>query len=387
MRVVQVVPSLKLSQGGLPRSARHLCLSLNSNNVQTQLFYMDDGSDEKLICEKNAKDCVAVKGYRSDRLRISWSPHFKRNICNYCRENQVDIIHVNSLWDTVSHSAVMAARKCRIPLVISPRGTMADPTWEYKSWKKKIALALYQDRDLRSAQMLHATSIDEMHDIRRRGYRNPIAVISNGVEIPELVVPERKPDKRTKTMLFVSRIHPNKGLQLLVDAWARVNSEGWKCVIAGPDEVGYQTEIISLVKKYGLESAFDFVGEVYGQSKANLFRGCDVFILPTQSENFGIAIAEALSYAKPVITTTGAPWRDLIDYQCGWWVHPDVSSIATALSDAMQKPDHVLEEMGKNGRKLVMEKYRWDKVGADMKAAYTWMLDRRNPKPDYVYLD
>ena len=120
--------------------------------------------------------------------------------------------------------------------------------------------------------------------------------------------------------MFLSRIHPVKGLMNLVAAWERVRPERWRMVVAGPDEGNYLAEVETAVQRAGLERNFDFVGPVAGAAKEKLYREADLFILPTFSENFGMVVTEALSYGVPVITTKGAPWKGLVDHRCGWWL-------------------------------------------------------------------
>jgi glycosyltransferase involved in cell wall biosynthesis len=125
---------------------------------------------------------------------------------------------------------------------------------------------------------------------------------------------------------------------------------------------------------------------VTGEKKERCFAEADVFVLPTYSENFGIAVAEALARGIPVITTTGAPWQELETHQCGWWVTPGVDGVAAGLSAAMSMPRDALAEMGARGKKLVEEKYSWDRIGRDALRASEWMLRHLGARPDCIDL-
>jgi glycosyltransferase involved in cell wall biosynthesis len=137
----------------------------------------------------------------------------------------------------------------------------------------------------------------------------------------------------------------------------------------------------ALIAKRGLQSDFEFLGFVSGESKQACFDAADIFVLPSYSENFGIVVAEALANEVPVITTTATPWADLVVHSCGWWVPPGVDGVATALSEAMNLNVNELRLMGQRGRKLVKDKYSWDTIGASALAVSIWLLDRSAPKP------
>jgi glycosyltransferase involved in cell wall biosynthesis len=299
-----------------------------------------------------------------------------------CRQKRIQIIHLHGIWSPfLAVAALIAARK-KILLVISPHGCLESWALGYKYYKKQLALNTYQGAVLRSAAMFIATAEQELVSIRKLGYRQPIAVIPNGVD----VVSDRQCHQRVgiKTILFLSRLHPIKGLFDLVEAWAISRQPGWKIVIAGGDEVGYRAIVEKLIMAKGLQADFEFVGFVEGSRKQACFEEATLFVLPTYSENFGIAIAEAMAYELPVITTTGAPWRDLVKYRCGWWVSPGVPGLTGALIDALDCSSEELREMGRRGRQVVIDKYSWSNIGSLSLEVSEWLLNRSSPKPIFV---
>jgi glycosyltransferase involved in cell wall biosynthesis len=243
----------------------------------------------------------------------------------------------------------------------------------------------YQGAILRSASLFVATATKEMESIRKLNLNQPVAVIPNGVDIVPL---HRCNDsqKEIKQLLFLSRIHPIKGLHDLVEAWALVRQSGWKITIAGGDECGYREKVEDLIRDKGLEADFEFLGYVEGKQKQACFNDADVFILPTYSENFGIAIAEALANGLPVITTTGAPWEDLVKYRCGWWVPPGVQGISSALVEMLKCDLETLREMGKRGRQLVLDQFSWNTIGIAALEVSKWSLNQSRPRPGCVHL-
>jgi glycosyltransferase involved in cell wall biosynthesis len=202
----------------------------------------------------------------------------------------------------------------------------------------------------------------------------------------------------------MSRLHPKKGVDVLLRAWARqkeVASEKWRVtsaeqgesfgllvssslspvlVLAGPDLIGYRREIEKMVKELGLEDSVVITGEVQGEMKAALLANADVFVLPSYSENFGIVVAEAMAWRRPVIASTGTPWKEVSEVGAGWWVAPEEDALAKALAEALGKRPEELEEMGAKGRMLVEERYTWSAPAAELVAAYERSLataDRR----------
>jgi glycosyltransferase involved in cell wall biosynthesis len=250
-----------------------------------------------------------------------------------------------------------------------------------------MAWQLYQRRDLQSAQILHATSSAEIQDFRAAGFTQPIAMISNGVEIPlEIQNPKFKiQNSEKRTALFLSRIHPKKGLLNLVNAWSLVRPKEWRMIIAGPDESGHLAQVQKLVREKNMEKDFEFRCAVEGDEKWDLLRSTDLFVLPSHSENFGLVVAEALACSVPVITTHGTPWEDLRAHECGWWIENRPEILADALRDAMNRTDEERFAMGKRGRELVEKKYSWSKIAEQMKSVYQWRLGKTS-KPDCVVL-
>lgn len=175
-------------------------------------------------------------------------------------------------------------------------------------------------------------------------------------------------------MLFLGRIHPVRGLLELVEAWRIARPEGWKMIIAGPDEGGHQQIVEAAIHQAGLQDDFEFTGSVYGDEKKALYRSADIFVLPTFSENFGLVVAEALACGVPVITTKGAPWQGLQTHRCGWWIDIGVEPLVAALREAMNLPPDTLREMGQRGRAYVEQNFGWPGIAQQMLSVYRWVL-------------
>ena len=195
-------------------------------------------------------------------------------------------------------------------------------------------------------------------------------------------------------MLFVSRIHPKKGLENLIKAWrllvtkllfigrvapikalpnlveAATISDGWRLRIVGTDSKGYEDELKALADKEGVSDRIDFAGPKYGEELENEYLNADCFILPSFSENFGSVVVEAMAAGLPVITTKGTPWAELEERECGWWVENDPETLARTIQAMMALSDEERRAMGARGRKLVEEKYQWPAIGRQMAREY-----------------
>jgi glycosyltransferase involved in cell wall biosynthesis len=183
--------------------------------------------------------------------------------------------------------------------------------------------------------------------------------------------------------LFLSRIHPVKGLLHLVQAWASVRPQGWKVVLAGADADGYRAELQAAIHNHHLNADFQSIGQVDGEKKWELYRSADLFVLPSHTENFGLAVAEALACGVPVITTRATPWKELPVHGCGWWVDVGAHPLAEALREATAMTDEKRRAMGERGRQLIEQKYTWSAAAQKMMAVYEWML-KGGSKPECV---
>lgn len=395
MKVFLTIAGLAPEYGGPSRSVPALAEALARQGVAVELV-----ACESELSRHNAPvlpDATLVRTQllparsRRGQWRASRNDFFSA-LCAGIRGDEPAVIHDNGLWLATNHAVAAGARSLKEQFIVSPRGMLTEWAMQFKGLKKRLAWLFYQRRDLQSAQVLHATSREEADGFRKVDLRQPIAIIPNGVELPppqghRSVVPAVRgqsssshgPD--TRTVLFLSRIHPKKGLQNLVEAWDLLKPKGWHVVLAGEDSEGHKKEVQAAIRARRLEDDFTFIGPVDGEKKWELYRGADLFVLPSHTENFGLAIAEALACGVPVITTRGTPWEDLRTHDCGWWIEDSRPGLADALRDAMSRSEDVRREMGKRGRHLVEKKYSWPQVAEQMKAVYDWMLGNGERPP------
>jgi glycosyltransferase involved in cell wall biosynthesis len=367
------------SYGGPFQSVRHLSAAQFTAglDVQVKMPWSTEAA-----AHEHAWLPVKVKvGGRILLPLLGWSPAYTRAILS----TEADVFHSHGLWQHPSWVSLDWKKQFKRPHVCSVRGMLAPWAWAHRAWKKRPVWWLWERRNLQSASLLHATSMQEAEALRARGLRAPVAVIPNGVVLPdrlELIRPKQQKGAG-KIALFLSRIHPVKGLPLLLEAWAKVRPAGWSLHIVGPDESGHRADLERLGSKLGLGGMVRFSEALTGEAKARAFLESSLFILPSYTENFGIAVAEALSYGLPVITTHGTPWSILESERCGWWVPTSVDGLASALDDATSRGAVALAAMGERGRVVVASRFAWDGIAQQFIDCYRWILGQAS-KPDCV---
>jgi glycosyltransferase involved in cell wall biosynthesis len=253
------------------------------------------------------------------------------------------------------------------------------------AWKKEPVWWLWQKDALKAAHCLHATAESEYDEIRQAGLNNPVAIIPNGIDIPDLPSANRE-DRNQKTILSLGRIHPKKGLDRLVRAWAMLEGRfpNWSLRLIGSAEVGHDLELVALGKQLNLRR-FNVQAAAYGDAKWQAYQSADLFVLPTLNENFGITVAEALACELPVISTKGAPWQGLEKEGCGWWIDHGVEPLAATLVEAMELDEAARANMGRRGKSWMGRDFGWPAIGEEMANVYRW-LQHGGPVPASVRL-
>lgn len=284
-----------------------------------------------------------------------------------------DWIIDHGIWLTHNHEIAIYCKRADIPRVVSVRG-MLDP-WarKHKFFKKSIAWFLYQRRDLLAARFLHASSPIEKRHLEYLKLGIPIHTIPNGVDIPANPTRSVSDPSAPLTFFFLGRKHPVKGLPILARAWAAAAPPDWKMVVAGPDEGGHEAKLQNLLSSLGIRDQWSFHGTVKGDRKEALFAEADVVVLPSHMESFGLAAAEGMAHARPVLTTTGTPWSEVEKKGCGWYVNPSIESLSDALREIARLDRERLREMGQLGRDWMTDSYSWNSVAK----LFLSLLERR----------
>lgn len=378
MHVMQIIDSVAEEASGPSYTVPRLCSALAARQASVTLLSIGTGEDlprSDFDHQRFEPDYPSVPIL--SRLRAS------RGLKHAINEQMKlsDIAHSHGLWLMANVYPSWAAARERKPLVISPRGMLGAPALRFSATAKRAFWLSLQGSAVQFASCIHATSYQEYDDIRAFGLTQPVAIIPNGIDLPVL---KRQEDFPLRSVLYLGRVHPKKGLKTLIEAWAEIEAghPSWELIIAGPDESGYANELSRLIVSEGLKRA-SLVGPLYGFEKNAAYQRAGVFVLPTLNENFGMVVAEALANATPVICTQGAPWSGLESEGAGWWIENSVDCLAQCLNSALRHTPSELHSMGEKGRAWMERDFAWNAVGADTMKLYSWLI-QEGPCPDFV---
>lgn len=354
MKVIHFIAGIDKKEGGTAEYMRLLGLELK-NHI------------ELIVATGISSNPIAIAGVKIKFFNTSVSRWFSilKEFKQFLIDEKPDLIHINGIWSPQNWGFQKKAQELGIKVILSPHGMLEPWILAQNPLKKKLGLFLYQKKAIQRALFLHATAQMEADNIRSIGFKNPIYIIPNGIDLSD--VKKHKEYYGTKKMVFISRIHPKKGIEILIEAWSNSNTDGWVLEIAGNGDKEYIENLNQSAKNI---KNVNFVGAKYGEDKWDFLRSADVMVLPTYSENFGIVIAEALAVGVPVITTQGTPWEDLEIHKCGWWINLSVSNLSLTLEEAMDTSTNDLAIMGSSGRELVAEKYEIKVVTKKMVELY-----------------
>lgn len=384
MKVIQLLSRIQAESDGVANCGRNLSLALN-RKVDLEVHVLKVNGD--VPSELNVK-LYEIKHYPKFLKPLNTlcvSPQMGKGICNVIEK--ADVLHAHSLWMMQTYYAYKAAKGKDVKLCIHIHGTLSPWALQRSRLKKRLSLIfLKQRKALKRADLLIASCEEEYRDIRNFGLKNPVAIIANGIEIPDL---SSSVIKKEKTLVFLSRIHPKKGIDILLKSWKVLQDKypDWNLQIAGNDTTEYADWLKNECIVQQCERV-KFTGELNGTEKYHFLANASLFVLPTYSENFGIAIGEALACGTPVVTTTGAPWSGLIENDCGLWINLTEDNLTQALDDMMSHPMVELTRMGENGRQWMMRDFAWDEIARKIIRSYEWLLNSEQiERPDWIYID
>jgi len=368
MRAIHIIAGIRPEDGGPAYSVPRLCREIAATGAAVDLMTVSKTTRE--ICEGNYRERHFDWSYsgtpllQAVRASSAMSHALRRDAC------AADVLHNHGLWLMPNVYAGAEARRARRAFVVAPRGMLSPAALSFSPIKKRGFWHLLQRQAVSAAVCFHATSEQEYQEIRAFGLRQPVAIIPNGIDIPT----PREKSANQRTVLSLGRIHPKKGLDILLRAWAMLEPDwpDWQLRIVGPSEAGHDAFLKSLSRELRL-SRVSIEGAVYGDAKNEIYNATTVFVLPTLNDNFAITVAEALAAGIPVIATRGAPWSGLVEERCGWWIEHGVEPLAVALADAMARPADELSVMGARGRAWMARDYSWSRAGRDVIELYSWL--------------
>jgi glycosyltransferase involved in cell wall biosynthesis len=289
--------------------------------------------------------------------------------------NEADVVHGHGFYVGTNWLLGREARKQKKPLVYHVHGFFEPWILNRSRWKKRLVHWLFEDSNFRQVRLWRALTTKEADQIRKQGLTAPIVVVPVGVDPNAYTVPYQEGEviktplvgnleKSKPRLLFVSRLHPKKGLDLLLPAWAALGSltQQWELVIAGPDEGGHAAVVDSAIQSLGLKDSVRRVGKVSHETKVKLLKSADLFVLPSHSEGFTSAILEAMAAGLPVVATNTCNFTELFQAGGGWECLPTRDSVQASLREAIGASAQERRQRGEAGRRLLERDYTWPRI-------------------------
>jgi glycosyltransferase involved in cell wall biosynthesis len=389
MKVGFLVSSVSREGGGMFQSVRGLAKAVASGKATASVFGI---SDEKTAVDSLEWQPLPVYTFEP-QFRV-WG--YSNQLVPALLAADLDIVSTHGLWKYSSVASRRWHSRTGRPYIVHPHGMLERWALQNSKWKKRIAALLYEDRHLRGAACLRALCEAEAQSIRAYGLRNPVCIIPNGVDLPQLdkssTLETENPPLQTfaqgrKVLLYLGRLHPKKNVANLVRAWKQMLdsrpsiAKSWMLAIAGWGGSGYEQKL----KDLAAVPSIVFVGAQFGAEKEACYRACDAFILPSLSEGLPMTVLEAWAHAKPVLMTPECNLPEGFAAGAALQIGTSPEEIAAGLKQLLEMTDDDRRAMSARGRTLVATKFSWPRIGEQMQSVFEWMLCS-GPTPQTVRL-
>lgn len=381
MRLLHIISSLDPAQGGPPVVVSRLGAAQHALGHDVSVLGYARGDAKSRIHsmfsdvpEAGPRQVHLLEpGSRIEQLRA-------RRARRWLQEHLdgFDLLHLHGVWDPILSTAVRLATNHTVPWIITPHGMLDPWCMSQGRFKKHVAIRTWVRPILQHARFIHALNEDECSGMASLVNSTPMEVIPNGVFLEELAKPESMRAFRSEHrelgedpyILFLSRLHYKKGLDVLVESFARTLKQcrTARLVIAGPDD-GYESTLRALIEHSPARDRVHLVGPLYGEAKRAAICEAECFCLPSRQEGFSMAITEALGFGTPVVITKACHFPEVGDAGAGHVVDLDAQAVATALIDVLQKPD-LRQTMGRAGTELVRTRYTWPAIARRFDALF-----------------
>lgn len=384
MKILHTIQGMSPSLGGPSTCTYDLLHSMYKLRPDIELLTVNSKSSSDIVLGNDEPWLVLVPNDLKTPLQIS------RNLKKIYDQSDYDLYHSNGLWTYTNHKICSIARKQNKPYVISPHGMLYPNALKINYWKKYPMLKLWFNKDIYNASCFHVTCTQEAQFIRDYGYRGPIAVVGNAVVIPDYAtIADRKILYNGRKIIgFLGRLHPIKRVENVLYALASCPLEvrsGILFQIIGAFDKQYEEWLRAEVVRLDLTDCVEFVGFVCGEEKYRRLQNMWALMVPSESENFGMIVPEALVSGTPVFASIGTPWEQLNTEKCGWWMDASIDNIASVISQVYSMNEYDCISMGIRGRRMVEQNFLSSSVAEKMWQLYDWLLNKGS-RPDFVYL-
>lgn len=393
MKIISVIENIADEYGGPANSLPNMLEALRKKlGIKSVIYSVSGGGDEKnqfierfSIPWNNCKPNGPSKIKYSAELRSRLNSELGNGY----------IIFSNNLWNYPAFLSAFIAQTKALPHIVSIRGSLYPWSLSQGKLRKKIAWFLFQQRSLQRASLVHVTCADEYHAVRELGITSPVAIVPHGInyddyqELPQKQVCFEHLNlcKEKKYVLFMSRLHKKKGLDLLLDVWVELVKEfpNWCLLVVGPDYSNYTKKINVLASDHMISDNIKVLGMLTGHDKQAVLGVSDIFTLPSYTENFGVVIGEAMAAGLPTITTTGVPWSEINSWNCGQQIELSHENLFNSMKSLMGQDENSLKTMSKNAKSLIKSNYSWSAQAEKFGQALNYVVNSK-PAPGVVFL-
>ena len=388
MKVLHVIPSIALIRGGPSLAVIEMVKALCLEGVDTEIATTNDSGPDLLDVPLGV-----LQDYKGVRVRFfsRFSPPIPAlrefgfaaglTLWLWRHLRDYDVVHIHAIFSYPSTIAMTIARFQNVPYIIRPLGQLCEWSLQQSKQKKDIYLKLIEKANLKGAKALHLTSEQEQRELKLLAWDLPNFILPHGLVLPVPIANAREKlhqmlniPLEVPIILFLSRLHPKKGLDYLIPALSKLHNQNFAFVLAGGGDPEYEAELDRLLQENNLSDRIHKLGFVGGEKKDICLQGADLYALTSHSENFGIAVLEALSSGTPALVTTGVALSDLVKEQnLGWVVELEIEAITNSIQEFLDNPD-MAKQKGDRAVQYVADHYSWGKISQDLKAIYTKIL-------------
>lgn len=363
--------------GGPANTIYWHCKALKNNNENPIIVTTDSGINDERLIRNSFQSTVSGDVIYTENKTINLQAF--KEIRNNLKH--ADVVHLNSLFSIFSIYTFLYVKLFRPSkkIIWSVRGELNENALKFSSSKKRIFLFLY--KMLNRNIYFHSTSNQETVDIKKHFKSNEVLQFPNYIEPSQRLNINKK-----KQLLFLGRIHEIKAIHKLIDALhisKKFKDSDYQFVIAGKHESRHEEYFNFLkqkIKDYSFEDKIKFLGHIEGQEKEMLYAESEILILPSETENFGNVVLEALNQSTPVIASKGTPWEILEDYNCGFHVSNDPLSLGQSIDDYLSLDILKKEKLRNNCTKLVDKEFNINNNILNWIKVYKRIANAKNQK-------
>lgn len=383
MKILHVIPSVSPLRGGPSEAVLQMVKALRNQGIDAEIITTNDHGDEVFHLPLYEKLDYPDQSPVPVRFFPRFSPSipairefaFSGALATWLWQHirEFDLVHIHAIFSWAPTIAMAIARLQNVPYIVRPLGQLCHWSLQQGQRKKQIYLSCIERANLEGAQLIHFTSEQEQQEAVQLGLPTPSFVLPHGLVMPSQVsdaklrlrqslnLPEDEP-----IILFLSRLHPKKGLDHLIPALSPLRERRFTLVLAGNATPDYELEVQQQLQTTGLVDRTRRLGFVTGETKTLLLQGSDLFALTSHSENFGIAVLEAMANGLPVLITPGVALASIVERSCLGWVAPLEQSAITAAAHQFLNAPTLAKQMGERAQSLVREQYSWNRIATGL---------------------